>query len=321
MIVRSDWLTAVRIERLCRVLDAVVSFPSNRVRVTDLTTTVWRKCGGPFAELSLLISVLVKLKLLWVDGDLIRPTKSGVALARGQSSSRIVGEILIRRGFFHDQARLLRESAVADADGTLRCPVTTARTLAPQLVGVLQRWPDVTVYPEIALPRVVADVISGITTVLPPVAEVPKWIEDQKAVGNRAEAYSLQFESTRVPFSLLTWTSQDSDRFGYDIEDRSQQPSRLIEVKGKRDQSILFYLSENQLKRATIARNRYEVHFWGNIDLSMDPEVEYQHLRDSGYPLVIRDIIANIGVEWRLEPVEWRVTPIVHSPAPLSSFV
>jgi len=262
------------------------------------------------------MSVLADLKLLWVDGDLIRLTKTGFGLAQDQSSPKIVGEVLVRRGFFHDQARLLRESAVTSSDGTLRCSMTTARTLAPQLIGVLQKWKGVSVYPEIVLPRVAADLISGITTVLPPAVVVPRWVEDQKAVGNRAEAYSLQFESSRVPLSLLTWASQDSDSLGYDIEDRSQQPSRLIEVKGKRDQSILFYISENQLKRATLAGDRYEVHFWGNIDLSTDPEIEYCQLRDAGYPFVIRDIAGNIGTEWCLEPVEWRVTPIVHANSP-----
>ena len=58
------------------------------------------------------------------------------------------------------------------------------------------------------------------------------------------------------------------------MEDRSVNPYRYIEVKGRRESDLVFYLSDNEWGKAQALGPNYEVQFWGGIDLALDPGVE-----------------------------------------------
>jgi hypothetical protein len=92
------------------------------------------------------------------------------------------------------------------------------------------------------------------------------------------------------------------------VEDRSINPRRCIEVKGRRETEFMFYLSANEWNKAHALGPNYEVQFWGGIDLTIDPAVEYSKLRASGYPIVIPNLTAELGNSLEAVAVNWRVT-------------
>lgn len=118
----------------------------------------------------------------------------------------------------------------------------------------------------------------------------PDWVADRERVGQRAEAYSLRLERERHGIAAVLHTSrEEGDRFGYDLEEVSNTPSRLIECKGSRGSTLRFVISAHELGVAAREGNRYEVQYWGEIDLSRVPDREYRLLREAGYPKVIDD--------------------------------
>src|SRR5258708_16629693 len=281
----AEWFTGVRIRRLLYALEWLGASPVEITR-EEVQRLVWRMFGGLFDDTQALLAVLVKLKLARQDGDALKLTKAGAVVASLQidSRARALGLTLIHAGRFHDQARLLLEIGSLDSSGDFRCQTRLAQTSAPQLVGVLQFWSEVRLRPELFIPATLVSELNTIVALLPPEPRTPKWVADQKAVGDRAELYTVQFERSRIVPSLISWVSRDSDSLGFDVEDRSTSPTRCIEVKGSHDTELMFFLSETEFEKANEIGSRYELQFWGGIDLSVDPSAEYALLRAKGYP-------------------------------------
>jgi hypothetical protein len=118
----------------------------------------------------------------------------------------------------------------------------------------------------------------------------PGWVEQRERVGHRAEAYSLRLERDHHGAGAILHVSRDAgDGFGYDLEDVSIDPSRLIECKGSRSSRLRFVMSANELATAEKHFARYEIHFWGDINLDRGPVEDYAALREAGYPAIIGD--------------------------------
>lgn len=310
MKVRSDWFTSVRVRRLAEVLVAIPSLPPE-ISDRDSESVLWRKCGGPLPEIRALIDVLIELKIVRISGHSLARTQAGHQVARAirNRNEDLLALSLIRAGYFHDQARILLESGQIDGAGNLRCPTRFARTGAPQLMGILGSWDEVQLFPEVFIPERLLQELNSVWALLPPPIELPKWAAERKEVGNRAEMYTVQYERTRVGTASIFWVARDSDLFGWDVEDRSVSPYRCIEVKGRRESDIIFYLSENEWSKAETLGANYEIQFWGGIDLAVDPATEYSILRANGYPLVISNLSARLGRDWQAVAVKWRITP------------
>lgn len=304
---RSEWLTGIRIRRLQIVLLATPTIPAGLTR-RDAERHLWRKCGGPLEEVPLLLEVLSNLKLMRAEGDLLKRTGAGDRMARSlrQRDSSVLGITLIRSGHFFDQARVLLQTARIDDKGTLRCSIRASRGVAPQLVAILEQWEGVITYPELVIPSALVQELNSVWALLPPAIETPKWAAERKAVGNRAEMYTVQRERSRVNPALILWVARDTDALGFDVEDTSVSPSRCIEVKGRRDNDVVFYLSEHEWEKAKELGERYEVQFWGGIDLQVQPAVEYTLLRQNGYPIEFRNPAALIGTVLLSAAVSWR---------------
>jgi hypothetical protein len=308
MKVKSSWLTSSRFRRLAELIVAITSLPVG-ISANEQHVFLWRKIGGPADELPELLGILVELKLVRFDGELLTRTQAGHRIAR---AVRVVDLqpltlSLIRAGCFHDQARVLLEFGQLDNEGNLHCATRLARTSCPQLIGALESWPEVKVYPEILVPNALLVELDTVWALLPPI-EVPKWAAERKAVGTRAEMYTVHYEKTLVGGSFIFWVARDSDSLGWDVEDRSVSPYRYIEVKGRRDAEVIFYLSDNEWKKAHELGANYELHFWGEIDLSADPAVEYSTLRASGYPIVISNLAEELKLRWDATAVSWKIT-------------
>jgi Protein NO VEIN, C-terminal len=308
MTVRSDWFTSARFRRLGDLLVSISSLPSS---LSDKETEIvlWRKCGGPLAETRDLIKTLIALKLVRPSGQELVRTQSGHQIAKKirTQDHRLLALTIIRAGYFHDQARVLLEVGGLDESGNLRCPTRVARTGASQLVGLLENWDGVQLFPELMIPSHIVQELNTTWALLPPVT-FPAWAAERKEVGNRAEMYTVQYERERVGHSFIFWVARDTDSLGWDVEDRSQTPYRYIEVKGRRDSELVFYLSDKEWNKAHELASNYELQFWGGIDLTVDPAVEYHKLIATGYPIVIRNLAAELLNSLEAVAVSWKIT-------------
>jgi hypothetical protein len=304
-------LTAVRLERLRALAIAIPSLqlgsPPEEVFRAALDLV-----GGTLEEISGLAAFLGEMGLCCEVEGALRRTKDGDRIARAIRSDdmTLLGRAIIRSGVLHEQARHLLECGEVRPDGSLACELRNARDSAPQLVGLLQWWPEVETSPALAIPKPLVDELNSVWSLLPPAPETPAWVVERKAVGNRAEMYTVHMEKliANDPAAIV-WVARDSDGLGWDVEDRGTSQLRRIEVKGSRNVEPVFLLSENEWQKASEHADSYEIHFWGGVDLSRQPAEEFLFLRREGFPIVIRNIVAEVdGGKWRAKPALWRIT-------------
>lgn len=160
---------------------------------------------------------------------------------------------------------------------------------------------------ELVVPLAVLDGLLSISS-MEQAGDLPEWVEQKHSVGWRAEMYSLRRERTQFGVDHVLHTSRDvGDGFGYDIETTAADPSRLIEVKGSRQEKLSFMLTRNELSVAEANPERYEIQFWGGISLGRSPAEEFHLLLERGYPSLITDIAAMLkGEGWSSECQSWR---------------
>jgi hypothetical protein len=195
-------------------------------------------------------------------------------------------------------------------DGQARLRQVRTRTIAPTLAAILGWQPawrsdDRFVIPLEALQAAMAGAAMEIAD------GRPEWVEERERVGHRAEAYSLRLEREhRGAGAILHVSREEGDQFGYDLEDVSSDPSRLIECKGSRSAGLRFVLSANELAVAREHPDRYEIHYWGGIKLSRSPEDDYAALCEAGSPIVIKDPAGAIERgDLVAEAAAWNVRP------------
>ncbi len=309
---RSTWLTAVRTRRLLEVLAGIPVRPRG-IPVDEAPLRLWRFCGGPIDDVRALIDVLIGAELVKEERGAFQRTRAGAAVVarHGTDGLRPLGLALLRAGYFHDQARLMLDIATSELDGNLSCPIRMARRRCPQLVGILQFWPDVVVTTHIHIPAYLVRELDTVWALLPPPSPEDALAEAIRlSIGNRGEAYSYQYERLNaIDRSQVVWVARDDSKLGYDIEDRSASRRRRIEVKASGDTPVRFFMSDNEIQKSRDDPTSYEIHFWGGIDLDLDPAEEYARLRAQGYPLIFADFQALISAgEFDAHPVKWRIT-------------
>lgn len=291
----ASWLTHVRVERLLPTLHSVSKYPPPGPPVRRAARIVWEACGGPLEEVEALLQILRDLAMVRDDRGYLRATKKGRQLVsqNHQTGGRGLAHALIHAGKFAQQARRLLEVSDHQADGSITCRRDVARRQAPQLVGLLQRWPNVQMAPLVRVPANIVVELAGPWALL----QRPEPTTDTKReVGERAELYSYLLERIKADdVTSIHWVSRDDDSLGYDIEDTGSANSRRIEVKGSRGVRPRFYLSGNEWNVAHEHADSYEIHFWGRIDLSRDHQAEFDALRGQGYPVVFKDLRTTLG--------------------------
>ena len=304
------WLTGPRLERLAIALLAIGANAPGIAR-EGAVSAIWRRCGGSHEEAQQVLDMLAWLNLVRIDSDFIRRTSAGNPVARSLRAGdyRPLGLTIIRAGLFSAQARALLESGNVDADGNLVCFPRVAGLVAPQLIGLLSRWPEFQSRPKVVVASSVVNELSTVWALRAPEEGEPSWVSQRRRVGKRAELYSFQRERSEAQDpSAIAWVSKDSDSLGWDIEDRTATPYRRIEVKGSRGENPVFFLSENEWKQASIHGSNYELQFWGNIDLKREEPIEYASLRAIGFPILISDIRVKVASgEWTATPAQWRI--------------
>ena len=306
----SDWFSPARFRRLAGILPSIDGAPPG-VAASDVARRVWRVCGGPLGEIPDYLVLLVELDLIRLHNGAYFRTGGGnkVTKTLRTGDKTALALTLIRAGCFYDQARRLIERGTSDAQQRLVVARREAIVCAPQLVSLLDVWSEVEVRPQIVIPSALVTELETAWALLPPEPEIPEWQRERKAVGDRAELYTLQFERARaLDKNRIHWVSRDADDIGWDVEDRSTSPVRHIEVKGSRGRREMFFLSENEWKRASEHGTNYFVHFWGAIDLSRKVSMEYAALRAEGYPVEIRNPVKEIyDGAWIATSTRWRI--------------
>lgn len=272
---------------------------------------VWRVCGGPLSEMLDHLALLVELDLVRLHKGAYFRTAGGNRLTKSLREGNQTGLALalIHSGCFHDQARHLIERGTNDPQQRLVIARREAIVGAPQLVSLLELWGEVEVRPQIIIPSALVTELEAAWSVLPPEPEIPEWQRVRKAVGDRAELYTVQFERARATErNRIHWVARDSDTLGWDVEDRAANPVRRIEVKGSRARREMFFLSENEWRKANEYGDDYFVHFWGAIDLALSPAVEYAVRRAEGYPVEIQNPAKAIeDGTWTATATRWRI--------------
>jgi len=297
-----DWLTGTRVERFPVIVRSVRSQPPPGIPVERATTIIWPLCGGPRDEVGDVLAILTKARLIMAKGGYIRLTKDGhrVATQDRQSGGTLLARALIDAGFFVKQARRLGELWVLDKDaGQFTCPRKQAIATAPQLIGLLRRFPGVMVRDSLLVPVQVARVLSDVW-VLP----------SGDTIGSRGEYYSYRYEQMRaLDATKIRWVALDDNHLGYDIEDLNVEPRRRIEVKASGGRELRFVLSSNEWRVAHHNAPRYEVHYWGELNMSRAPKDEFTALVDAGYPIKLLNVAALIDRgDLVAEPNEYLVT-------------
>ncbi len=304
------WFTGSRLEKIAVALLAIGANTPGIAR-EDAVRAIWRKCGGSHEEARQVLETLFFLKLVRIENDSIRRASAGNRVARYLRAGdyRPLGVTIIQAGLFAEQARLLLESGNVDANGNLVCLPRIATLVAPQLIGLLSRWPEFQSRPTVVVPSNVVNELDTVWALRASRAGESPTQSQGRRIGKRAELYSFQRERSEAKDpSAIAWVAKDSESLGWDIEDRTVTPYRRIEVKGSSGEAPDFLLSENEWRQASIHGTNYEVQFWGDIDLQREEPSEYDSLRASGYPIVISNIWAKVAAgEWTATPFQWRI--------------
>jgi len=214
-----------------------------------------------------------------------------VATQDHQQGGRLLARHVISRGLLLNQSRILIESSEADDTGALRCRRDFAVSLAPQLTGLLRRFPEVEFGHHLVIPN---GLVVELDSAWIPAATRTR-VDNRKSLGDRGEEFSYKYErDNAADRTRIHWVAQDDDNLGYDIEDTTKSSPRLIEVKASAAPEIRFFLSTNEWRVASENRVNYEVQFWGGVNLAADPAEEYKRLRAIGYPVVFSNLSAHV---------------------------
>lgn len=308
MSVTSDWFIAPRVRRLQRLVHLLPRRPPG-IDLSQLVRTLRPRIDSPPAEIPQLVQILARLGFLHVDSERFHLSNRGRrALTLSEDRARKeLAELLIQSGLLHEQVRQVIQASTIDHEGMALSRVAQLRRSAPQLLGLLRAWPNVVGPSYVRIPPDLFELIDAPWSLVPSPDEQEG---TREAVGHRAEAYSfylLRLESN-FPTSVV-WVSRDDQSLGYDIEDGSTGCVHRIEVKGSRHRDVRFLLTANEYDVAHQDPNSYEVHFWGEINLSRSPAVEFKTLRERGFPLRFDDLAAHLA-DSRLhaKPIRYLVT-------------
>lgn len=288
-----SWFTPQRLERMTQALRVVYYGGRTGLRLELADRTIWKTVGGPLGDVPDIIQVLRSLGLLAHKPPHLQLTRSGrqVATQDHQHGGRLLARKIITRGLLLGQARVLIESCEPDEAGALRCRRDLAVTQAPQLTGLLRRFPEVEFGAHLVIPRAL---VTELDNAWIPAAS-PSRVDHRKSLGDRGEEFSYRYERDHAADrTRIHWVAQDDDDLGYDIEDTTGPGRRLIEVKASSATDVRFFLSTNEWRVATENPTAYELQFWGGVNLAADPAEEYQRLRASGYPIVFNDLPAHV---------------------------
>lgn len=316
----STHMTEQFVERLASAIDYIPSHFAGGIVDDALGSIMRSQLSVDRLASAAVVRCLESMQLVSEQNGVIGRSRIGDRLrreVRARGSAPLAVHI-IRSGLMADQVRALRASLDTTAGG-YSCGRAVAQRVAPQLIGLLARMDDVQVRGQITIGSASCAELDSVWNEVPPTSRL--WWADQeaqrKAIGDRAELYSMQFERSAAlgAWRQINWVSRDDDSLGYDIE-VSGTTTRRIEVKGSTRPDVGFFLSVNEYRAAGRYGESYEIQYWGHINQLKDPPADYQRLLAAGYPVRIQNPVAALGSSpWTMQPSQYRVT----GPGPVSA--
>jgi hypothetical protein len=314
LVTDASWFSLARLRKMEALLDVLPS-RLNPLRLDDLESRrlLFRAIGGTFEELDILLETAASIGLIEiVDGSVGRlPAGTSVKNRRRDGNRAALPQHVLDSGVLARQARLLVDSATLhEKDDCFICPHSVRRDAA-QIIEILRLEEQVVTPTGIRLSRQLYDRIGAVWVFMEPSEQLPPWLEERQRVGRLAELFTWHRERTRAADpSKVTWVSLDSDRFGYDVEDRNVSPPRRIEVKGSRSPNVSFFITSNEMDQINNHGENYEIHFWGPIDLAKNRRTLYDALQSAGHPMVIVDPAREFldRAAWEVRPSQFHVT-------------
>ena len=309
----ADQFTEVLVENLITCMVTIPSHHAGGVQRDSMMTMLQSRIGVARRSTEVLLACLIAMNLVSEVNGVVGRSPQGDRLRREirDGGSHAVVPVIIRSGLMADQIRALRTILRRGPDG-YSCGRSAARAVAPQLVGLVCRMPDVIDGGRLTIGSATGLELDSVWNELAPDSRT-NW-EDiekrRKAIGDRAELYSLQLERSSHLGAIdnILWVSRDDDSLGYDIE-VAALPTRRIEVKGSSGRDVQFFLSANEYRVAKRHGAAYEIHFWGDIDLRRGPRDDFERLRAAGYPICIVDPVEVLkDSPWKIEPSQYRVS-------------
>jgi hypothetical protein len=218
------------------------------------------------------------------DGGLWNLTHDGVDVLDAVNSGDWYPLIMLALRSGHFERDLLRFLGLAELRGEeARLAIARARSLCPMLSGVLSWNPEWRRGASLVIPvEVLRRALVEIPVSLAPDGDGSS-SRSRDGYASRAVAYSLRLERKRHGVETVLYVvDEERDELGYDLEDISVEPSRLIRCVGTGTREREWLLSLPPANREV----GYETHYWGEINLDRPPRDEYLALRRMGYPLV-----------------------------------
>lgn len=300
------------VERLLLVFPIIPSRHAGGIPSEGLDLLMQARISAAQRVIPAAVSCLVTMRLVTrAEGVLARSTLGDRVRRQLRSNGpHAMVTAILRSGLMASQIRAIH-GVMKRADDGYVCGRSAAQTVAPQLVGLLARMPDVTVGGRLVIGRDTAMELDSMWNELTPASRID-WQDIErrrKAVGERAELYSMQLErSAQVGArERVIWVSKDDDSLGYDIEVRDE-PTRRVEVKGSAGPDVQFFVSANEYRVAGRHTDAYEIHFWGGINLRADPQDDFERLTMAGFPIRITNpTVALNNPPWLIEPSVYRV--------------
>jgi hypothetical protein len=302
-------LTPLEIERAVDALTRQRTFRREPWEAEELNRILGRS-GRPLRST---LRQLAALGLLVFDPDgRWALTRVGAEVLDGRSAGDWgpITALTLRAGNLEREVLAFLGEATTDGEHA-RLLQSRTRTVAPALAAVVGWQPAWRTDDEFIVP--LETLKTAMAAAAMEIADGrPDWVEERERVGHRAEAYSLRLERELHGAGVVLHVSRDEgDRFGYDLEDISTEPSRLIECKGSRSTTLSFVMSANELEVARRNPDRYEIHYWGGISLRRSPDDDYRALREAEYPIVMTDPADAINrSELVAEAVAWKLTRV-----------
>ena len=303
MIYPPHWFTAPRVRRVQRMIQLLPSASPGVGRHT-LLLDLRGQLDGPREDHPAILALLKELGFIHEQGSSIWLSRRG---KRAQTLSptnarRELCETLLGSGYLFSQVRRVIEESSLDNDGNAHVRVAILGRSAPQVLGLLRAWPNVVGPSMVIIPSSLYATLDTPWSLIP----LPRPDDGtKKAIGSRGEAYSYHLlRRVAKPSNAITWVALDDDSRGYDIEDWTSGLTR-IEVKSSQYGEVRFFLTENEHKVAHSNPETYVLHFWGNINLRRDPDIEFLALRNLGFPLIYRNVPEHLA-DGRLQAVATR---------------
>ncbi len=233
------------------------------------------------------LEILAATGLLVVDQN-IRLTEAGrycvELLDNGEEPTERFSDLIVALTLGTPPARAVFANVQVDEDGVL----TDSRRIADGVLEYLSIRGTVRPVASGAWQLAANDPTLALSGLLAASGDVGPEL-DTGEIGDRGEELSMSYEFKRTGVWPLQ-VSRISNMFGFDlqsIQDKHRSESLAVEVKATTTSRLLINWSANEARTASLLKDLYRLHIWGEVNLDLSVNEDFERLTAKGYPRVI----------------------------------